>query len=61
MDEWDNLQYERKVKVVCSVCKGWFNEEDVEFIQIEENMQGQDLLTFMCPVCNKPAKSLRLG
>lgn len=57
----DEEYYERKVKVVCSTCKGWFNEEDVEFIRIEEDMQGQDVLTFLCPTCNKPTKSLRLG
>jgi hypothetical protein len=57
MDEWKYPD----IKVVCSACKGWFNENDVEFLQIEEDMQGRDTLTFMCPVCKKPAKSLRLG
>lgn len=58
MAKW---QYEPKVKVTCPTCKNMFNEDAVEFINIEEDIQGRDLLTFKCPVCNEPKKAYRLG
>ena len=36
-------------------------EADVEFENIEEDIQGQDVLTFKCPKCGETHKSLRFG
>jgi len=55
------LQYTPKVKVICPTCKTLFNEDAVEFVNIEEDIQGRDLLTFVCPVCKESKKSYRLG
>lgn len=36
-------------------------EKDVEFVDIEEDFEGRDVLTFVCPVCGETHKSLRFG
>jgi len=48
----------REIQVKCSEC-GWINEEDTEFVNIEEDFQGADLLTFICPKCKMERKSRR--
>jgi len=35
-------------------------EEDVECTNIEEDMEGRDIVTFQCPNCEKEQKSVRL-
>ena len=37
------------------------DEQDVNCTNIEEDMQGKDVVTFICLSCNKEHKSLRLG
>lgn len=37
------------------------DEQDVKFENIEEDMQGRDILTFKCPECGEIHKSLRFG
>jgi len=54
-------QFEPKVKVICPTCKNLFNEDDVAFVNIEEDIQGRDVLTFECPICKEPKKAYRLG
>jgi hypothetical protein len=50
----------RAIKVV--VCNGdMVDEANVEFLNIEEDIQGADVLTFRCPVCGEPHKSRRYG
>jgi Zn finger protein HypA/HybF involved in hydrogenase expression len=51
----------RPIYVRCSKCKQDFDESKVKFLNIEENMQGQDVMTFKCPVCGSKEKSLRRG
>ena len=47
---------------VMLTCNGeWCPEEDVQFENIEEDMQGRDILTFTCPECGEQHKSLRVG
>lgn len=41
----------------CSTCKESKDEEKTEFIDIEENIYGEDVLTFICPDCKKEQKS----
>ncbi len=51
--------YDKPIKLNCKQC-GWVNEKDVKFIDIEEDFQGVDLLTFKC-LCGKVRKSRRFG
>lgn len=56
----NSYPYEKRIKVMCSKC-GWINEKDVEFVNIEEDFQGADILTFICPMCGQKRKSHRVG
>jgi Zn finger protein HypA/HybF involved in hydrogenase expression len=49
------------IEVRCSTCKASFDEAKVEITNIEENISGQDVVTFTCPLCNTARKSLRRG
>lgn len=53
--------HERKPKVHCKNCPAWVNVDDTEFINIEEDFQGADLMTFECPHCNTKQKSRIFG
>ena len=48
----------RKPRVYCSKCEEWKTDLQTEFINIEENQFGEDLLTFKCKACSKINKSL---
>lgn len=50
-----------KVVVYCSTCQEYIDEEKVKFVDIEENMIGEDILTFICPKYKKRKRSRRLG
>ncbi len=54
-------KYETSILVICPHCKQYLNEEEVEFINLEEDMEGKDRLTFKCPLCHKEGTSHRLG
>jgi len=52
--------YSKKIiRVNCKKC-GWVNEDKVETLNIEEDFQGADVLTFKC-LCGKVRKSRRYG
>ena len=51
----DNIQVE------CPECGCRFDEEDVEFLDIEEDFVGRDVESFRCPECGKEVKSFRYG
>jgi len=53
----NKLKYNRKPKVHCSNCPAFVNEDDVEFLNIEEDIQGVDVETFICPYCKTEQKS----
>ena len=36
----------------------WVDVEDVKFLNIEEDVQGRDVMTFECPNCGESHKSL---
>jgi endogenous inhibitor of DNA gyrase (YacG/DUF329 family) len=57
----NKYRYEKVIKVNCSTCHKWINEKDVEFIDISEDIQGADELTFKCPICKQVKKSRRFG
>ena len=54
-------RYKRTIYVRCHKCDDWIDEEKVDFIDIEEDFQGRDVLTFKCPICKVTARSLRRG
>ena len=43
--------------VKCSECGSEHSSEEVETVNIEEDIFGRDLLTFICPVTKKQAQS----
>jgi hypothetical protein len=51
----------RTIWVRCSKCKQDHDERDVEFLNIEEDIQGKDILTFEFPDCKTTQKSYRRG
>ena len=48
-------------KVHCSNCPAFINKYDVTIANIEEDIQGVDLVTFMCPKCKTIQKSNIFG
>lgn len=53
--------YYREIKVVLSCTGDYVNEKDVEFVDISEDIQGRDKMTFVCPECGEQHTSYRLG
>lgn len=51
----------RTIQVRCPECGETHDERKVQFENIEEDIQGRDVLTFVCPGCDKTVKSLRRG
>lgn len=49
------------IKVNCSKCKQMVDEQDTTFVNIEEDFEGHDVLTFVCPICGTTQKSKRYG
>lgn len=47
--------------VVCKECGETHNPEEVTFVNIEEDPQGWDLLTFICPVTKVETKAYVAG
>jgi hypothetical protein len=47
--------------VNCLKCGEHHSTKEVEFLNIEEDIQGRDLMTFMCPVVEEETKSLVFG
>ncbi len=52
---------EKEIRVYCKKCKKWIDESTAEHLNIEEDIQGRDLLTFKCPECATEQKSFRVG
>lgn len=50
-----------RVDVFCSGCRELVAEDAVTILNIEEDMEGRDRLTFQCPECGTISTSLRLG
>jgi len=58
--------FTRRIKVFCSnkECKEQVFEDELKIEQvlnIEEDMQGADVLTFECPTCGHISRSRRYG
>lgn len=48
---------ERSLFVMCKECGKNHYSDDVKTVDIEEDVQGRDVLTFICPVTNHNSKS----
>jgi len=62
-DEWDDVTDvfpTKRIRVYCTSCRENKKEDDVEFLNICEDIEGRDLLTFKCG-CGSTEKSLRFG
>ena len=46
-----------RMRVNCPKCGQYHYQGDVETINIEEDIQGFDILTYICPVTNEQTKS----
>ena len=44
--------------VVCTECSEEHDTPEVKFLNIEEDMEGRDIMYFICPVTNTETKSL---
>lgn len=54
-------RYNRRI-VIRLPCTGEeVDETDVELVDISEDMQGRDVVTFKCPHCAEYHKSHRMG
>lgn len=49
---------ERRFIVLCTECSEEHETSKVEFVNIEEDIQGRDVMHFMCPVTDTETKSL---
>jgi len=47
--------------VKCYKCGEYHGTKEVEFLNIEEDILGRDLVTFICPVVEEETKSLVFG
>ena len=49
------------VEVLLECNDEYVPEDQVEFLNIEEDFEGRDVLTFKCPVCGERHQSHRFG
>lgn len=48
-----------KIYVMCAICGTRYEEDKIEITGIEENLQGQDVVSFECPNCGEDVRSVR--
>ena len=63
-DQWKTASpYDEERPILLALpCNGdRIDESTVTLENIEEDIQGRDLVTFQCPVCGKQHQSYRLG
>ena len=46
-----------KFIVICPECSEEHTTIEVKFLNVEEDIVGRDVMTFLCPVTQTPAKS----
>ena len=49
---------ERGFIVICTECSEEHSTEDIEFSNVEEDIQGWDIMYFICPITKMEARSL---
>jgi len=50
-----------QIYVRCPHCVRNIDENEVKFLNIEEDEMGKDVMTFICPVCKTKQKSHRFS
>ena len=50
-----------KFNVICTECSDEHSIEDVKVVNVEENMRGEDVCFFECPITHQVTKSLVYG
>jgi len=53
--------WKRIVQVYCKTCSKWIDENTVTILDISEDIQGKDILTFDCPECHTKQDSKRIS
>jgi hypothetical protein len=51
----------RIIRVYAACCDEWLMESEVHMVDIAEDLQGHDVVTFDCPRCGHEHKSKRVG
>lgn len=51
----------REIEVLLECSGDYIPEHEVEFLSIEEDFEGRDVMTFKCPECGKAHKSHRFN
>jgi hypothetical protein len=54
-------QYNSRATVVCPRCKEQYKVIEVPFVDISSDIQGFDVLTFLCPNCEVAVEALVRG
>jgi hypothetical protein len=50
------------IKVFCPVEREWIDEDEVtEMLEVWEGPTGEDILLFVCPICDQRHESRRVG
>jgi len=49
---------ESRYKVYCEWCQDWHYVDEVEVLNVEEDIQGRDVMHYTCPITEQPTKSL---
>jgi len=49
------------IRVLLECTGDWRDETTVQLLNIEEDMEGRDVVTFVCPACKQQHRSLRRG
>lgn len=60
-DSYDFDGYQPQVVVILTCNKERVPVEFVEFLDVNEDVSGRDIMTFVCPVCGSNHQSLILG
>lgn len=45
------------MKVYCQYCQEYHSTDEVEFVNIEEDIYGRDVMTFICPETQETTSS----
>ncbi len=61
MRSYPQRRSERRIEILLPCTGERVDETDVDIDNIEEDMQGRDVVTFRCPHCAEIHKSHRFG
>ena len=65
-EDWDANQARFReappavIQVMCPECDTWRRETEVEVENIHEDVEGKDVLTFICPICKTQQEGFRV-